>query len=192
MAEVKHVAFSHDEIKEGDKFLVDTNVLIYLYGDTYLENNFKNIQAEYSSFIKVLRQKKCHLYTTELCLSEFCNVLERKHFDYHKTSTRKKMYLKQYRNTEDWSYSFKSKPYFHSTAMRKHYKVEEVVFKEEVMQTAFSKIKEGSKMDFFDLVNVLVASDLGVWKFISHDSDFRELDASIVYTANPRLARNST
>ena len=91
-------------IEPKNKYIVDTNILIYLYGDTELKTENKRNKMLSEKFLHALNIK-CKVYIPAIVLSEFINrfhKLEYKRIRRNYTKKCKYDYKNDYRNSEDY------------------------------------------------------------------------------------------
>lgn len=92
-----------DELHLVDKkneYIVDTNILLYLYGDSRLITENKKIKSMAYKF-NVALDNGCKVYVPSMVISEFINRYHKLEFNQikKKNSSRKLDYKKDYRNS---------------------------------------------------------------------------------------------
>ena len=90
-------------VEEKNKYIVDTNILIYLYGDTALKTETKKVKILYEKYNKALNLG-CKVYIQAVVISEFINRWHKLEFDKIKRLEKnyKLNYKKNYRDTEKY------------------------------------------------------------------------------------------
>lgn len=95
-----------DEMHLVDKkyeYIVDTNILLYLYGDETSSTENKRIKALSSKFNNALNMG-CNMYVPAMVIGEFINRFHKLRFEQimRKQKNNKLNYKKDYRNTKQY------------------------------------------------------------------------------------------
>lgn len=85
------------------KYLLDTNFLFSVFGNTDLSNRNTNRQKKYLDFIAVAKEKNYELFVSSLALSEYFNRVLRFHFQVwkQKEGNDNKDYKKDFRSSRE-------------------------------------------------------------------------------------------
>lgn len=82
-------------VKKENKYIVDTNILVYAYGDG---DSSKNKERLTTIMVNALNCG-CDVYIPSIVVSEFVNCVHRNYFNKHKYSRGWHDFKKDYRNT---------------------------------------------------------------------------------------------
>ena len=159
-------------VDKKNKYIVDTNVLIYLYGDSALNTE--------SNRIKMLSQKfnmaldiGCEVYIPAIVISEFINRWHKLEFDKMKkiSGNNKLNYKKDYRDTDKYIENNKFIMRTINESILSRCKMIEDGFKDEEKTKLFN-INQGQ--DFNDVLIINIANKNGLY-LISNDIDTKKI-----------------
>lgn len=86
-------------IEPKNKYLVDTNILLYLYGNSSFKVKDNKKEELSTKFCRAL-DLKCDVYVPAIVISEFINRYHKNEFNKMKEKSKNLQYKKDYRNTE--------------------------------------------------------------------------------------------
>jgi len=172
-----------------NKYLLDTNILLFLYSDLYDPYKDKRL-VPYQEFINKRNLK--NLYITPLNLSEYENVLRRKKFEDAKDNYKT---FKKFRESQEFSEFYEEIiSYFE---LFQQFNIINVNFSqknfEEYLLLANECIEEGQiSFDFNDYLIAKTAEELDLY-LITDDKDFVYFNKSLknlkILTSNDRLLK---
>lgn len=166
---------------EGERFLFDTNIWMYIFCP--IGNYKKHIVGQYSSFLKKVIGTKAEIIINLLILSEFINSYLRLEFEIFKMRNPDAEFKRDFRKNS----SYKRITHDISSAVKNILKISKGV------DDKFSSIDIGSIISEFEKQN-LDFNDLYYQgfcqiekvKIVTNDKDFRHADNEII-TGNPKI-----
>lgn len=168
--------------KSTDKFLFDTNILVYLYNS--LNPDLNETKSEvYSNFMAEIVKSGATIYLTSLNLAEFVNVLISREYNIKKQSKGENYQKKRdFRNSDDYSYAIEQiKPIVRrmlSTFTKLSDNFEEL---------AIDDLTDNIKIDFNDEYFNYLCNYNDI-KLITEDVDYSLLNSPLeVITANEKM-----
>lgn len=179
---VKVCDLSTYQPKSTDKFLFDTNILVYLYNS--LNPDLNETKSEvYSNFMAEIVKSGATIYLTSLNLAEFVNVLISREYNIKKQSKGENYQKKRdFRNSDDYSYAIEQiKPIIRrmlSTFTKLSDNFEEL---------AIDDLTDNIKIDFNDEYFNYLCNYNDI-KLITEDIDYSLLNSPLeVITANEKM-----
>lgn len=176
------------QFSRQNRFLLDTNIWMYLYGpnppnDPYVQR--------YSDALKRILDAGCRIYINLLIVSEFINAYSRAQW---------RIQLKQWQGMQDPRFQqfedfkkFRNSPYFEAIASVISIEVRALLNTCECIEHEYSKHEIHSVLnDFatgkFDFNDQLLSEFCRKKEliFVTHDSDFKNVDIPVL-TANKKL-----
>lgn len=184
------------------KFVVDTNVLLWLYypgiSNPLFNENPRRYRV-YTEFINTLKESKCQLYTTTLNIAEFCSVVEKKEYKiflaangyYDVNSNENIPNIKQFRKSQ------REREYYDSIinssldVLNKSFNGVKAIDLTTTLIDNFSQNILNTLCDPFDYAVIEYLKSIGITNYISDDKDFCTVDGIDLYTFYTSRRRNN-
>ncbi|NES23343.1 MAG: type II toxin-antitoxin system VapC family toxin [Symploca sp. SIO3E6] len=174
------VDIQDDQPKQQDRFLVDTNVWLYLYYNRVSTPGYFYQDDKYTPYIDKARYVMSSLFYCGLSLAEIAHVVEQKEWD----ADLPKLELKDYRHNY---------PAQRDKVVRKVKNIwnrvkrtgisADISINQDTTQAALTRFQT-QLLDGYDLFIVEAMSKAGIDKIITNDRDFVTVPGIKVFTAN--------
>jgi len=171
-----------DTPKHQDRFLVDTNVWLYLYYNRFSTPGYSYQDYIYTPYIDKARSAMSSLFYCGLSLAEIAHVVEQKEWD----ADLPKLELKDYRHNY---------PAQRDKVVRKIKNIwnrvkitgisADISINKDTTQAALTRLPT-QLLDGYDLFIVEAMNKAGVDKIITNDMDFVTVPDILVFTANEK------
>ena len=168
--------------QKEDKFFLDTNIWIFLYGPYGSTDSEKT--SKYSSFVKEITSQKCKIYTSSCVISEFINRYLR--YGHSNSRYAKKPYKNSYKKSNEYKRTFG----LLKESFLKNFK-DVILLDDNFSKTNLNDLlKISEKTDFNDVIISHILKTHGI-PLVTDDGDFKNLlDDIKIYTSNLQLLSN--
>lgn len=167
----------------SDKFLVDTNILVFLFCP--IANNRPSKVKKYSKYFSTLISSQSEVYITSQILSEFINVYFRIDFGLYKNRIGYVAdYKKDYRQSQDFKKAAKTLKGIISNQVLKTFKRLDDDFNNCNIQNILNELEDIDHNDGY-YAELVRNKDINI---LTDDSDFSIYkDSHKLFSGNPRL-----
>lgn len=164
-------SFNVDKLKEGEKFIIDTNILYFIHSGVDISNN-KKIKTEvkkYSVFINKLLSRGILVSVSFLNLQELFNLIEKKEYEAF-CNDKYKCSRKDFRKNVNEREKLMNKNKYIYLQINSLYKIIE----ETTKQKNIENFLNGLKNHIYDPIDyTVVENNKNIYKnFITADKDF--------------------
>lgn len=155
----------------SENIIVDTNILLYLFGP------FNNEDFDYSIFLEKAKNKNVSLYVSDIILSEFVNRNNRlgyyQYLNKNNLTTNNYQYKRDYRTTSEF---------------RENYELSLEIIEQEVLKEMSLLIFDNHIINDFSRYSLLDFGDELIYRqaklldysIVTHDRDFRQLNSDVL------------
>jgi predicted nucleic acid-binding protein len=184
---IKCVDINSFSPSEGEKFILDANILLYVF---YTSGKYNYIiVSKYAKLFSEIADNNCKIILSINLLGEFFNkFINLEYESYLKEKSLKSaiFQLKNFKNTVEYKAVLKE--------MKDIFQLQLLPYAEMITYTTSKElinemINSAINMDFNDTLYCQTSNDLSI-PIVTHDSDFINVDASksiIIITANNRI-----
>lgn len=167
------IDLNHYSLSEGETFIIDANVWIYLYSP------FSNNSYGYQNFLATAHHKKCKLYVNSQIISEYINVICRTAYNSflrnNRLNSRSFAFKRDYQQTADFKHHFQM-----ACGSVKN----DILSQSKILPIKLWHVRESlnnyhQMNDYNDLVySKMLTNNI---KIVSHDKDFGNHPEDIVW-----------
>ncbi|NET57505.1 MAG: type II toxin-antitoxin system VapC family toxin [Symploca sp. SIO2E6] len=174
------VDIRNDTPKQQDRFLIDTNIWLYLYYNRASTPGSSYQDYTYTSYITKAKYARSSLFYCGLSLAEIAHVVEQREWDADLPELELKDYRHNYPAQRD-KVVRKVKSIWNS--VKRTGRSADILINKDTTQAALTKLQT-QLLDGYDLFIVEAMNKAGVDQIITNDRDFVTVPNIVVFTAN--------